>query len=127
MSSVIEEAVAEIRERVGNEKIICGLSGGVDSSTAAVLVHKAVGDQLTCVFVDTGLLRAGEAEEVGETFGKHVEINLVHVDAADRFLKRLEGVTDPEVKRKTIGEEFIRLSLIHISEPTRLGMISYAV
>jgi len=109
MSSVIEEAVAEIRERVGNEKIICGLSGGVDSSTAAVLVHKAVGDQLTCVFVDTGLLRAGEAEEVVETFGKHFEINLVHVDAADRFLKRLEGVTDPEVKRKTIGEEFIRV------------------
>jgi len=109
MSSVIEEAVAEIRELVGNEKIICGLSGGVDSSTAAVLVHKAVGDQLTCVFVDTGLLRAGEAEEVVETFGKHFEINLVHVDAADRFLKRLEGVTDPEVKRKTIGEEFIRV------------------
>lgn len=109
MSSIIEEAVAEIRERVGDEKIICGLSGGVDSSTAAVLVHKAVGDQLTCVFVDTGLLRAGEAEEVVETFGKHFEINLVHVDAADRFLKRLEGVTDPEVKRKTIGEEFIRV------------------
>ncbi|MCJ7745484.1 MAG: glutamine-hydrolyzing GMP synthase [Actinobacteria bacterium] len=109
MSSIIEEAVAEIRERVGNEKIICGLSGGVDSSTAAVLVNKAVGDQLTCVFVDTGLLRAGEAEEVVETFGKHFEINLVHVDAADRFLKRLEGVTDPEVKRKTIGEEFIRV------------------
>ena len=109
MSSIIEEAVAEIRERVGNEKIICGLSGGVDSSTAAVLVHKAVGDQLTCVFVDTGLLRAGEAEEVVETFGKHFEINLVHVDAADRFLKRLEGVTDPEVKRKTIGGEFIRV------------------
>jgi len=109
MSSIIEETVTEIRERVGGEKIICGLSGGVDSSIAAVLVHKAVGDQLTCVFVDTGLLRAGEAEEVVETFGKHFEMNLVHVDAADRFLKRLEGVTDPEVKRKTIGEEFIRV------------------
>jgi len=109
MSSIIEEAVAEIRERVGGEKIICGLSGGVDSSTAAVLVHKAVGDQLTCVFVDTGLLRAGEADEVVETFGRHFEMNLVHVDAADRFLDRLEGVTDPEVKRKTIGEEFIRV------------------
>ena len=109
MSSIIEEAVAEIRERVGGEKIICGLSGGVDSSTAAVLVHKAVGDQLTCVFVDTGLLRAGEADEVVETFGRHFEMNLVHVDAADRFLGRLEGVTDPEVKRKTIGEEFIRV------------------
>jgi GMP synthase (glutamine-hydrolysing) len=109
MSSIIEEAVTEIRGRVGGEKIICGLSGGVDSSTAAVLVHKAVGDQLTCVFVDTGLLRAGEAEEVVETFGEHFEMNLVHVDAADRFLKRLKGVTDPEVKRKTIGEEFIRV------------------
>ena len=109
MSSIIEEAVEEIRGRVGGEKIICGLSGGVDSSTAAVLVHKAVGDQLTCVFVDTGLLRAGEAEEVVETFGKHFEMNLVHVDAADRFLARLEGVIDPEVKRKTIGEEFIRV------------------
>jgi GMP synthase (glutamine-hydrolysing) len=109
MSSIIEDAVTEIRERVGGEKIICGLSGGVDSSTAAVLVHKAVGDQLTCVFVDTGLLRAGEAEEVVETFGRHFEMNLVHVDAADRFLGRLEGVTDPEVKRKTIGEEFIRV------------------
>jgi len=109
MSSIIEDAVTEIRERVGGEKIICGLSGGVDSSTAAVLVHKAVGDQLTCVFVDTGLLRAGEAEEVVETFGRHFEMNLVHVDAADRFLDRLEGVTDPEVKRKTIGEEFIRV------------------
>ena len=109
MSSIIEETVTEIRRRVGDEKIICGLSGGVDSSTAAVLVNKAVGDQLTCVFVDTGLLRAGEAEEVVETFGKHFEMNLVHVDAADRFLERLEGVTDPEVKRKTIGEEFIRV------------------
>ncbi|MCJ7652452.1 MAG: glutamine-hydrolyzing GMP synthase, partial [Actinobacteria bacterium] len=109
MSSIIEEAVTEIRERVGREKIICGLSGGVDSSTAAVLVHKAVGDRLTCVFVDTGLLRAGEAGEVVETFGKHFEMNLIHVDAADRFLDRLTGITDPEVKRKTIGEEFIRV------------------
>jgi GMP synthase (glutamine-hydrolysing) len=109
MSSIIEEAVTDIRERVRGEKIICGLSGGVDSSTAAVLVHKAVGDQLTCVFVDTGLLRAGEAEEVVETFGKHFEMNLIHVDGADRFLDRLTGITDPEVKRKTIGEEFIRV------------------
>ena len=109
MISIIEEAVADIRERVGSEKIICGLSGGVDSSTAAVLVHKAVGDQLTCVFVDTGLLRAGEAQEVVETFDRHFRMNLVHVDASERFLRRLEGVLDPEIKRKAIGEEFIRV------------------
>jgi GMP synthase (glutamine-hydrolysing) len=109
MSSIIEDAVTDIRGRVGGEKIICGLSGGVDSSVAAVLVHKAVGDLLTCVFVDHGLLRAGEAEEVVETFGRHMEMNLINVDARQRFLKRLEGVLDPEVKRKTIGEEFIRV------------------
>ena len=109
MSSIIEDSVTDIRERVGGEKIICGLSGGVDSAVAAVLVHKALGDQLTCVFVDHGLLRANEAEEVVETFGRHMEMNLIHVDARERFLKRLEGVVDPEVKRKTIGEEFIRV------------------
>lgn len=109
MTSIIEDSVEEVRRRVGADKIICGLSGGVDSSVAAVLVHKALGDQLTCVFVDHGLLRAGEAEEVVETFGRHMEMNLIHVDARERFLKRLEGVLDPEVKRKTIGEEFIRV------------------
>ena len=109
MSSIIEDSVTDIRERVGGEKIICGLSGGVDSAVAAVLVHKALGDKLTCVFVDHGLLRANEAEEVVETFGRHMEMNLIHVDARERFLKRLEGVVDPEVKRKTIGEEFIRV------------------
>jgi len=109
MSSIIEEKVEQINNQVGDEKIMCGLSGGVDSSVAAVLVHKAVGDRLTCVFVDHGLLRKGEAEEVLETFGKHFEMNLIHVDARQRFLERLKGVTDPEVKRKTIGEEFIRV------------------
>jgi len=109
MVSIIETAVAEIRTRVGGNKIICGLSGGVDSATAAVLVHKAVGDKLTCVFVDHGLLRKGEAEQVEDTFRRHFHINLVHVKAQERFLTRLEGVTDPEVKRKTIGEEFIRV------------------
>ncbi len=109
MSSIIEDSVADIKERVGGEKIICGLSGGVDSAVAAVLVHKALGDQLTCVFVDHGLLRANEAEEVVETFGRHMAMNLIHVDARERFLRRLEGVLDPEVKRKTIGEEFIRV------------------
>jgi GMP synthase (glutamine-hydrolysing) len=109
MSSIIEDTVSDVRSRVGKEKIICGLSGGVDSSVAAAMVHKAVGDQLTCVFVDTGMLRAHEAEEVVETFGRHFEMNLVHVDASDRFLAKLEGVLDPEVKRKAIGNEFIRV------------------
>lgn len=109
MVSIIEQAVEEIRDTVGDNKIICGLSGGVDSATAAVLVHKAVGDQLTCVFVDHGLLRKGEAEQVEDTFRRHFHINLIHVKAQDRFLARLKGVTDPEVKRKTIGEEFIRV------------------
>jgi len=109
MVSIIEQAVEEIRVKVGNNKIICGLSGGVDSATAAVLVHKAVGDQLTCVFVDHGLLRKGEGEQVEDTFRRHFQMNLIHVKAQERFLARLEGVTDPEVKRKTIGEEFIRV------------------
>ncbi len=109
MVSIIEQAVEEVREQVGDNKIICGLSGGVDSATAAVLVHKAVGDQLTCVFVDHGLLRKGEAEQVEDTFRRHFHMNLIHVKAQERFLRRLKGVTDPEVKRKTIGEEFIRV------------------
>ncbi len=109
MVSIIEQAMEQVREKVGSNKIICGLSGGVDSATAAVLVHKAVGDQLTCVFVDHGLLRKGEAEQVEDTFRQHFKINLIHVKAQERFLRRLEGVTDPEVKRKTIGEEFIRV------------------
>jgi len=107
--SIIEEAVREIRAAVGDERIICGLSGGVDSSVAAVLVHKAVGDNLTCVFVDHGLLRAGEAEQVEETFRRIHHIDLIHVKAQDRFLAKLAGVTDPELKRRAIGEEFIRV------------------
>ncbi len=107
--SIIEESMRDVRERVGKERIICGLSGGVDSAVAAALVHKAVGDQLTCVFVDHGLLRAGEPEQVEETFHRHLKIDLVHVKAQDRFLARLAGVVDPEAKRKAIGEEFIRV------------------
>jgi GMP synthase (glutamine-hydrolysing) len=107
--SIIEHAVAEIRARVGSERVICGLSGGVDSAVAAALVHKAVGDQLTCVFVDTGLLRLGEAEQVEETFREQFAVDLVHVKAADRFLGALDDVIDPERKRKTIGELFIRV------------------
>jgi GMP synthase (glutamine-hydrolysing) len=107
--SIIESEVASVRERVGSEKVLCGLSGGVDSAVAAALVHEAVGDQLTCIFVDHGLLREGEAEQVEETFRRHFRVNLVHVKAADRFLDRLAGVTDPEAKRKIIGETFIRV------------------
>jgi len=107
--SIIEQAVDAIRSQVGEEKIICGLSGGVDSSVAAALVHKAVGDQLTCVFVDHGLLRLGEAEQVEETFRRNFHMNLVHVKAADRFLEGLAGIVDPEAKRTIIGATFIRV------------------
>ena len=108
-AAVIEEQVERIRRQVGSEQVICGLSGGVDSAVAALLVHKAVGDQLSCVFVDHGLLRSNEAEQVVETFGGHFQVPLVHVDARERFLTRLTGVTDPEEKRKIVGEEFIRV------------------
>jgi GMP synthase (glutamine-hydrolysing) len=107
--SIIEQSVDAIRAQVGNSKVICGLSGGVDSSVAAALVHHAVGDQLTCVFIDHGLLRAGEAEQVDATFREAFRINLIQVDASDRFVDRLAGVEDPEVKRKIIGETFIRV------------------
>jgi GMP synthase (glutamine-hydrolysing) len=107
--SIIEQAVDQIRAQVGDGAVICGLSGGVDSAVAAALVHKAVGDQLTCVFVDTGLLREGEAEQVEETFRRQFQVDLVHVKAADRFLSVLAGVTDPEQKRRAIGETFIRV------------------
>ena len=109
MTSIIEAAAEDIRNVVGGERIACALSGGVDSSVAAALVHRAVGDQLTCVFVDHGLLRAGEAEQVEDTFRRHLKIDLIHVKAADRFLENLSGIIDPERKRKVIGETFIRI------------------
>lgn len=109
MVSVIEQSIAEIQARVGRDKIICGLSGGVDSAVAAALVHKAVGEQLTCVFVDHGLMRLNEPEKVVDTFRNRMGFNLVEAKSADRFLERLAGVTDPEAKRKIIGETFIRV------------------
>jgi GMP synthase (glutamine-hydrolysing) len=107
MENYIDMMVQEIREKVGNKKVLCALSGGVDSSVVAVLIHKAIGDQLTCMFVDHGLLRKGEAESVMETFGEKFKMNLIKIDARERFLGKLKGVADPEQKRKIIGNEFI--------------------
>jgi GMP synthase (glutamine-hydrolysing) len=103
MAAYRDEAIRQIREQVGDAKVICGLSGGVDSSVAAVLIHEAIGDQLTCVFVDHGLLRQNEADEVVSMFRDHYNIPLIHADESERFLGELEGVSDPETKRKTIG------------------------
>jgi GMP synthase (glutamine-hydrolysing) len=107
--SIIEDQVARVRAQVGTDRVLCALSGGVDSAVAAALVHKAVGEQLTCVYVDTGLMRAGESEQVEDTFRRQFHVELVHVKAADRFFEALRGVLDPEVKRKRIGELFIRV------------------
>lgn len=109
MAAYRDEQIAKIREQVGTSKVICGLSGGVDSSVAAVLIHEAIGDQLTCVFVDTGLLRKDEAKQVTTLFREHYNIPLVHVDASERFLGELAGISDPETKRKTIGRLFIEV------------------
>ncbi len=116
MAGYRDEAIRRIREQVGDGKVICGLSGGVDSSVAAVLIHEAIGDQLTCVFVDHGLLRQGEAEEVVAMFRDAYNIPLVHADESELFLGALEGVSDPEVKRKTIGRLFIDVFQKHAAE-----------
>jgi GMP synthase (glutamine-hydrolysing) len=107
MENFIEMQIENIRKTVGNKKVLCALSGGVDSSVVAVLIHKAIGKQLTCIFVDHGLLRKGEAESVMKTFSEGFNMNVIKVDAKDRFLEKLKGVTDPEKKRKIIGNEFI--------------------
>lgn len=107
LTGYIDRTIAEIREKVGDEKVILGLSGGVDSSVAAVLIHKAIGDQLQCIFVDTGLLRKDEGKKVMENYGEHFHMNIDMVDASERFLSKLKGVSDPEEKRKIIGKEFV--------------------
>ena len=123
-AAVIEEQVERIRAQVGSERVLCALSGGVDSAVAALLVHKAVGDQLTCVFVDHGMLRKSEAEQVVETFGEHFHVPLIHVQAQERFLELLAGVEEPEQKRKIIGREFIR---VFEEEAGRLGDVRWLV
>ena len=122
MAGFRQTEIARVRAEVGFGKVICGLSGGVDSSVAAVLIHEAIGDQLTCIFVDHGLLRQGEAEEVVATFRDRFNIKLVHRDASDLFLSALDGVTDPEVKRKTIGRLFIE---VFEEEAAKIGGADY--
>ncbi len=124
MGSFVDHAVAAIRAKVGDKRVLCALSGGVDSSVAAVLVHRAVGDQLTCVFVNHGFLRKGEPEQVVKTFRDGFHMNLVYVDATERFMNRIRGVLDPEQKRKIIGEEFIR---VFEAEAAKLGDIEFLV
>ena len=119
----IEETVARVRAQVGDQQVICGLSGGVDSAVVAAMIHKAVGDQLTCIFVDTGLLRRDEGKQVAATFHDALGMRLVSVDASKRFLNALAGITDPEQKRRIIGEQFIR---VFEAEARRLGNMKSA-
>ena len=122
MSSFVDQAVESVRATVGRERVLCALSGGVDSAVTAALVHRAIGDQLQCVFVDNGLLRKGEGDAVRRTFQDRFGMRLLYVDAAARFLERLRGVTDPEQKRKLIGAEFIA---VFQEEAERLGTIPF--
>ena len=122
MKSFAQETIAAIRERVGDKKVLCGLSGGVDSSVAAMLVHKAIGKNLTCIFVDHGLLRKDEGDMVEQVFKKEFDMNIIRVNAADRFFSKLSGVTDPERKRKIVGEEFVR---VFEAESEKLGKMDF--
>ena len=127
MGSFLDEACARVRQQVGDQKVVLGLSGGVDSSVAAALLHKAIGDQLTCIFVNNGLLRENEAEIVQRVFGENFQIKLKYVDASERFLTALAGVTDPETKRKIIGREFIGVfedAVVHLADPNQQSAIS---
>ena len=122
MSSFVKAAIGQIRARVGQRRVLCALSGGVDSSVAAVMVHKAIGKNLTCIFVDHGMLRKNEGDEVEQVFRRQFDMNLIRVDAGERFLSRLAGVSEPEKKRKIIGEEFIR---VFEEESKKLGRMEF--
>ena len=124
MSSFVEDSIKALKEKIGDKKALCALSGGVDSSVAAVLLSKAIGKNLTCIFVDHGLLRKNEGDEVEEIFTKNYDLNFIRVDAKDRFLEKLAGVTDPETKRKIIGEEFIR---VFEAEAKKIGTVDFLV
>ncbi|NLJ41084.1 MAG: glutamine-hydrolyzing GMP synthase [Clostridiales bacterium] len=124
MSDFIKISIKDIREKIGDKKAICGLSGGVDSSVAAVLVHQAIGDQLTCILVDHGLMRKNEADEAIKVYKEQFKLNVIKIDAEERFLNRLKGISDPETKRKIIGEEFIR---VFEEESKNLGRIDYLI
>ncbi|HZK34370.1 MAG TPA: glutamine-hydrolyzing GMP synthase [Bacillota bacterium] len=124
MTDFAEESIKRLRDYIGDKKVLCALSGGVDSSVAALMVHKAVGKQLVCIFVDHGLLRKDEGDQVEEIFGKQFDLNLIRVNAQDRFLSRLKGVSDPETKRKIIGQEFIR---VFEEEARKIGRVDYLV